>query len=133
MAEASGAAIHLEFDEGLAAVCNDPAATAVLRDAIVHAAGPRAVQQIARPSMGGEDFAGYLEHVPGAMLRLGVRSGQAGGAPLHSPLFDIDEQALTIGAKILACAVIEAAAPSREELRHDEDSIPSEPTAHSRG
>jgi amidohydrolase len=132
VAEASGAAIQLEFDEGLAAVYNHPAATAVLREAIVQAAGPRALQEIARPSMGGEDLAGYLEHVPGAMLRLGVRSEHVGGEPLHSPLFDVDERALTVGAKILACAVIEAADPSRTGLRHDQDSLPLESTAHAR-
>ena len=132
VAEASGADIHLEFAEGLAAVHNDPAAAAVLRDAVVQSAGLQALEHIERPSMGGEDFAGYLNHVPGAMLRLGVRSEHAGGAPLHSPLFDIDERALAIGAKILAQAAVCAADPRREGLPHDEDPVPVEPGAHSR-
>lgn len=132
VAEASGAAIHMETDEGLAAVYNHPAAAEVLREAIVEALGPKALQLLERPSMGGEDFAGYLDHVPGAMLRLGVRSEHIGGAPLHSPLFDVDERALVAGAKILAQAAVLAADPSRVGFRHDEDSIPVEPGAHAR-
>ncbi len=132
VAEASGSEIHLEFDEGLAAVYNDAAATRVLREAIVGVLGAHAVEEIERPSMGGEDFAGYLDRVPGAMFRLGVRSEQAGGAPLHSPLFDVDERAIPIGAKILAQAAVRAADPSGEELRRDEDQVRVESGAHAR-
>jgi hypothetical protein len=51
---------------------------------------------------------------------------------LHSPLFDIDEPALAVGAKILAQAAVLAADPARKGLRHDEDLIPVEPGAHAR-
>jgi amidohydrolase len=132
IAEASGAAIHVDLGAGLAAVYNHPAAAAVVRDAIAAAEGPRAVQNIERPSMGGEDFAGYLERVPGAMFRLGVRSERIGGAPLHSPQFDIDERALAIGAKILAQSAVLAADPTRKGLHHDQDLIPVESGAHAR-
>ena len=46
------------------------------------------------PTMGAEDFAFYLEHVPGALLRLGL--GEEWPA-LHSPLFDFNDQALEAG------------------------------------
>ena len=52
--------------------------------------------------MGSEDFAFYLDHVPGAMLRLGCASQRAGHSALHTPMFDVDEQALMHGARILA-------------------------------
>jgi amidohydrolase len=64
--------------------------------------------------MGGEDFAAYLEKIPGAMFRLGVASGDAPAPPLHSPLFDIDERALGYGMRIIARAVILAARPRPE-------------------
>ncbi|MFN2324177.1 MAG: M20 family metallopeptidase, partial [Trueperaceae bacterium] len=55
------------------------------------------------PSMGGEDFAYYAERVPGLMARLGVRNEARGLMhPLHHPRFDLDEDALPIGAAVLA-------------------------------
>ncbi|MCA9225874.1 MAG: hypothetical protein KDA47_09700, partial [Planctomycetales bacterium] len=64
------------------------------------------VDEIARPSMGSEDFAFYLDHVPGAMMRVGCASPRVGGSPLHSPTFDVDEEALRYGAKILARSAV---------------------------
>ena len=46
------------------------------------------------PTMGGEDFAYFAERVPGLLVRLGVRSDEAGAVhPIHSPLFRLDERA----------------------------------------
>ncbi len=55
-----------------------------------------------RRSMGAEDFSYMTELAPGAMLRLGVK--RPGGPPkhVHTPDFDIDEDALPIGAAMLA-------------------------------
>jgi metal-dependent amidase/aminoacylase/carboxypeptidase family protein len=61
--------------------------------------------------MGGEDFAFYLEQVPGAMLRLGCAPTAEPAPPLHSPHFDIDERCLAIGARVLARAVVLGCAP----------------------
>ena len=61
--------------------------------------------------MGSEDFAQYLQHVPGAMFRLGCRGPTGGGSPLHSPTFDVDERSLAVGAKLFARAVILWSAP----------------------
>lgn len=51
--------------------------------------------------LGGEDFAYYLQHKPGAFFFLGS-GNETINQPLHSPRFDIDEQCLEIGAKIMA-------------------------------
>ena len=48
----------------------------------------------AQQSSGGEDFAWYLEHVPGAMGRLGVWDGVSARCDLHRPEFSLDERAL---------------------------------------
>ncbi|PIN21278.1 Aminoacylase ACY1 [Handroanthus impetiginosus] len=53
--------------------------------------------------MGSEDFAVYLERVPGSFLLLGVRNEKAGYVyPPHSPYYNIDEDVLPIGATIHA-------------------------------
>ena len=58
--------------------------------------------QMPRPSMGSEDFAAYLEHVPGSMFRLGCAGERSPWPGLHTPTFDVDEKCLPVGAKILA-------------------------------
>lgn len=106
LAESSGTKIRVEFLEGTGSVDNDPELTALIRTAASDLLGAENVENIERPSMGAEDFANYLSHVPGTMFRLGVTSPDVGGAPLHSPMFDIDDRALAIGAKILARAAV---------------------------
>lgn len=115
ISEASDVTLEIYFDQGLGAVINDPGANAILRQAAQRTLGPGNVEEIPRPSMGGEDFAAYLGKVPGAMFRLGVAAGDAPAPPLHSPLFDIDERALSLGMRIIARAVVLAAKPRRED------------------
>jgi amidohydrolase len=56
--------------------------------------------------LGGEDFACYLEKVPGAMFRLGVRNKKIGAdKPWHHPVFIIDEKAIPIGYITMATTV----------------------------
>lgn len=114
LAESSGTNIRVEFLEGTGSVDNDRELTALIRAAAGNLLGPENVEDIQRPSMGAEDFANYLSHVPGTMFRLGVTSPKVGGAPLHSPLFDIDERAMAMGAKLLARAAVMWFDPSRK-------------------
>jgi amidohydrolase len=51
--------------------------------------------------MAGEDFAYMQQVAPGAMLMLGAALGDM-PRPHHTPVFDIDERAMPIGAAILA-------------------------------
>ncbi len=70
--------------------------------AAIQVLGGQNLVLIDNPSMGGEDFAVYLDHVRGAMFRLGC-AGAAGNWPLlHSPVFDIEERAIPIGARIIS-------------------------------
>jgi len=92
-------------------VVNDPSAVAVQRAAVSAGLGPDALAGTEQ-SMGGEDFAWYLDKVPGAMARLGVRP--PGGEPfdLHQGTFDIDESALDVGVRYtvaLAQAALDSA------------------------
>jgi len=61
-----------------------------------------------KPNMGGEDFAYYLQRVPGAYYILGGSNpGKGINSMNHSPTFDVDEDALYTGAKVLKEAAIE--------------------------
>ena len=89
-------------------VVNEAIAIDVLRRVVVETIGPDAVTTTDQ-SLGGEDFAWYLEHVPGAMARLGVRSaGVDHAADLHTSGFTPDEDAIALGATVLlGCALLD--------------------------
>ncbi|HUV30670.1 MAG TPA: amidohydrolase [Acidobacteriota bacterium] len=58
--------------------------------------------------LGGEDFARYLQKVPGAMFRLGIRNRKIGAdKPWHSPEFMADEDALVYGTSLFAAFVLD--------------------------
>ena len=58
---------------------------------------------LASPSMGSEDFAHYLEHIPGAMFRIGTSSQLQGSTmPLHNNQITFDEQSIPTGAMVMA-------------------------------
>ena len=106
----------VQVHEGVSAkaVNNDRQLISLLRCATRDVLGEDGLEAIPRPSMGSEDFAFYLEHVPGAMIRVGCRSERVSGGPLHNPSFDVDEEAIRLGAKILARATVHWADPDRQ-------------------
>jgi len=80
----------------------------VQRAAVLGAFGADALDETVQ-SMGGEDFAWYLEHAPGALARLGVRTpGAATSFDLHQPTFDIDEAALEVGVRFMVQTALNA-------------------------
>jgi amidohydrolase len=107
LSTASRCTIDVVFRRGTDAVVNDPEVTAACVRAAGQVVGPDNLEEIRLPSMGGEDFSGYLKHARGCLLRLGVASLDRPRHSLHSPHFDIDEGALAIGAKILARSVVQ--------------------------
>jgi len=56
--------------------------------------------------MGAEDFANYLEYIPGALVRVGTRTGQSTSYPLHDSNFDIDETSLAPAAQLMTGVLI---------------------------
>src|SRR5205814_1298500 len=56
----------------------------------------------AEVSMGGEDFAFYLEQVPGAMVRLGTGiAGSVENFDIHQSRFDVDERSIGYGIRVM--------------------------------
>jgi len=113
LAEASATRIDVAFDYKSPSVYNDPALTALVHDVAEALLGEDRVHRIPKPSMGGEDFAYYLQHVPGCMFRLGCAAGGEAAPPLHSNRFDLDERALVVGAKLMARSAVMWADPSQ--------------------
>jgi metal-dependent amidase/aminoacylase/carboxypeptidase family protein len=70
--------------------------------------GPDAITE-APQSLGGEDFAWYLESIPGALARLGTRTpGSAADFDIHQAVFDVDERAIGYGVRLLAATALTA-------------------------
>jgi amidohydrolase len=97
-----GADVDVDYTDRLPPVVNHPGAVALARDAAADLYGADAVRDLPLPSMGGEDFAFYLERVPGAMVRVGSASGPETRYPLHHTRFDVDEGALPRAARLMA-------------------------------
>jgi len=96
--ELHNAEITIRIDEGYPPVVNDQAMAVIARRAGVDLVGEANVVASEFPSMGSEDFAYYLDHVPGCFARFGARDPDWEAVPLHSPAFDIDERVLSVGA-----------------------------------
>lgn len=101
LARVWGGDYHLEIEAGSPATLNDPAVTEIVRQAAAEMLGPQAIREI-ELTMGGEDFSLMTERCPGAMFSLGARKPGGRTHVLHSPDFELDEDALPIGAALLA-------------------------------
>jgi amidohydrolase len=104
VASMTGTQIDVVFRRSLEAVRNDPDITGTIERAARMVLGDAAVKRIELPSLGGEDFSVYQQQVPGSMFRLGTRTPD--GNLLHTPEFDIDEDSLVPGARILIRAAL---------------------------
>ncbi|SNT18839.1 amidohydrolase [Asanoa hainanensis] len=107
---ATGAEVEVTYTRGVPPVINDRMATAVVAGAAGAALGPDRVVE-AEISMGGEDFAFYLEQVPGAMIRLGTTPQGAEVKPdIHQSTFDVDEKAIGYGVRVMVHTALAALA-----------------------
>ena len=107
VAQAFGATVSATFEGLLPGVVNDPRIADLIASVGRRLLGTDNLVTNQPPSMGGEDFADYLPLVPGCMLTLGVKSAGGKTTPLHTPTFDIDENALLIGARLFAGILLE--------------------------
>ncbi|AOR32466.1 N-acyl-L-amino acid amidohydrolase [Streptomyces fodineus] len=95
---------EITYVRGVPPVVNDRESTDLLRRAMAARRGRDSVESTEQ-SLGGEDFSWYLEHVPGAMARLGVRRpGERTVRDLHQGDFDADEHAITVGVEMFTAA-----------------------------
>ncbi len=106
ISESFGAKIMTVFERRIPGVVNDPVVTKACAEAAREILGTASVLSAEQASLGAEDFADYLEHVPGCMMRLGVKYDGREVTPLHTPTFDVDEHALALGSKLLVHSLI---------------------------
>ena len=93
------------FGSGVPPVINDARATEWAVAAAEGVLGAESVVPLGITNMAGEDFAWYQERIPGCFLRVGARGADEAIIAAHSPHFDVAEDAIFVGAAVLAeCA-----------------------------
>ncbi|MEW9051353.1 MAG: M20 family metallopeptidase [Neobacillus sp.] len=103
---AAGSTYHYLYEKGYPAVVNHAKETEFLRKCAETVPEVKSIEET-EPQMGGEDFAYYLQKVPGTFFFTGAMpEGLEKTYPHHHPKFDIDEKAMLIAAKTLGTAAI---------------------------
>jgi amidohydrolase len=101
VAAANGCTMTFEWIPGYPPTVNDPAMADYVARVAKQTFGAERYFPVARPSMGGEDFAYYLEQVPGCFFLVGVEPPDRDGyPPLHSDRYDFTDAAITTGMRM---------------------------------
>jgi hippurate hydrolase len=109
IAKAHGVIATVSIPEGTPPLVNSDRAAAWGREAVSRVLGPNALVPLGFLNLAGEDFAYYLERIPGCFLRIGAREPGGAAIPAHSPRFYPAEESIFIGAAVLAeCARVAA-------------------------
>jgi amidohydrolase len=102
VAESMGGKCEIEISHGYPCLQNDPSVTRRIRQAAIDYVGKENVVEI-DVTLGSEDFAYYSQVIPASFYRLGTRNEQKGiTSYVHTPTFNIDEDALSIGPGLMA-------------------------------
>lgn len=100
------ATAEVDYRVGYPPLINDAAMIELVRKAVAPVVGSKGIVS-REPVMGAEDFAFVLQQVPGAMFNLGVRDRSwEKSRPIHTATFDINEDALPIGAAAMASTAL---------------------------
>lgn len=98
-----GAKAEFRYEQGYPPLVNDKAMTDLVRQTAQELLGPDSLKPFA-PIMGGEDFAYYLQKIPGAFFFFGMGDGME--FPHHHPAFDLDERALPQAVLLMTLLVL---------------------------
>ncbi len=103
------ASFELNYNFGTPEVLNDKAMVDLLVGEAERILGSENCIDLVDPVMGGEDFGFYLEQIPGAFIRLGSCSDDKESCySQHNSRFNVDDDALMIGMKVLASTALKA-------------------------
>src|SRR5215467_1217017 len=105
---AYGVIPDLTYERSVPPVVNEAVSTTMVAAAADRVLGADALAA-APQSLGGEDFAWYLESIPGSLFRLGTRSpGAIQEFDIHQPSFDVDEHCIDVGVRVMAATALTA-------------------------
>jgi hippurate hydrolase len=102
VAATHGLTANVHVTLGTPPLVNPADAAARARRAAAAVLGEQAVVPFGITNMAGEDFAYYLEKIPGCFLRIGAREPGGERTAAHSPRFTVGDGAIFVGAAVLA-------------------------------
>jgi amidohydrolase len=106
--EAMGCKVEIKIESITQAVINDPLATLAVKRAAQALLPDHEINEQGHFTMGAEDFAAYLQKIPGAFFFVGSTNAQKGLVyGHHHPKFDFDEGVLPRAAALMAGAALE--------------------------
>ena len=108
-AEAYGASAEITFYGGYPLLENERKCCEYVAEVVGGIIGSGSVRRDYPPSLGAEDFAFYLEEVPGAFWWLGLGNKDCNGAPLHNPCFDFNDDAIGLAIELHCQLVLQSA------------------------
>jgi metal-dependent amidase/aminoacylase/carboxypeptidase family protein len=112
-ANAYGVDAHISLDEGTPPIVNPPGPVAWAKSAASAIVGAENVVPLGFLNMAAEDFAYYMERIPGCFLRIGAREPGGAAIPAHASTFYAAESSIFVGASVLAeCARVSSHALS---------------------
>ena len=89
------------------ALYNDLAMARFVQETVVETFGRENLADMPYPYMGAEDFAFYLQKVPGAYIHLGINPSETESYPsLHNPQFNFNDNALPTAIELMACVAM---------------------------
>ena len=105
IASGFGVEARVTLDLGTPPIVNPPSATGWARQAASTLLGAENVVPLGFLNLAGEDFAHYMERIPGCFLRIGACEANGPVIPAHAPKFYAAEDSIFVGAAVLAeCA-----------------------------
>jgi amidohydrolase len=108
VASSYGVVPEITYQRNVPPTVNEALSTAMFEAAADRVLGPDCITE-APQSLGGEDFAWYLESIPGALCRLGSRTpGSAADFDIHQAVFDVDERVIGYGVKLMSATALTA-------------------------
>jgi amidohydrolase len=110
VATAYGVTATTTLSGGTPPIVNPERMASMAARAVANVLGEAALVPLGTTNMGGEDFAVYMESIPGCFMRIGAREPGGRVVAAHSPGYYAAEGALFIGAAVLAEAARVASA-----------------------
>lgn len=104
--EGMGGGYTFQYRKGYPPVINDEKMCDIVRAAAAEIIGTDRIIEQKNPGLGAEDFAYYLEQIPGAIFILGCKKEGTEAFPLHNGRFAPDEECMRTGVHILASSAI---------------------------
>lgn len=108
VAASNGAEAEILFDGGYPLLKNEEKFTEYVVETAATLLGSEKIRDDYPPSLGSEDFAFYLEEIPGSFFWLGLGINEQTDAPLHNPYFDFNDDAIPLGIRLFCDLILKS-------------------------